>query len=242
MVGSNRWQFLLDSLETLSKNISKVNPASQLLVVRGPPQSLLPALFKQWRISHLVFEEDDDDYTRARDEAVVKAASKAGVQVISKAGHTLYRASDVLAQHKNEPFISYGPFVKALEKLPLPAKPLPAPSHLPSPGNTDLSDLLREDHSVAEHQSRDLNAECKETQDTTYHTFAGPKGTFTVPTFEELGLKPATSNHRGGEDNALGILELWLKDRVDELLKFEKPKTSPAAFAPAQSVSCCCTR
>lgn len=70
-VGPNRWQFLLvaapphvsirsdasrlDSMQDLSKSISKVNPKSKLFVVRGPPATMLPALFKQWGITDIVW-------------------------------------------------------------------------------------------------------------------------------------------------------------------------------------------
>ena len=58
-VGVNRFQFLLDSLEELSDNISKLNSKSQLFVVRGSPVQMLPYLFKKWKITHLVFEKDE---------------------------------------------------------------------------------------------------------------------------------------------------------------------------------------
>ena len=58
-VGVNRWQFLLDSMTVLSENITAVNPKSQLLVVRGPPTTILPFLFRHWQITHLVFEKDE---------------------------------------------------------------------------------------------------------------------------------------------------------------------------------------
>jgi cryptochrome len=98
LVGVNRWQFLLDSLQNLSDNLTKTNPATQLFVVRGPPTTILPALFKAWRITHLCFEEDDDEYTMERDREVVEAAKAAGVEVVSKLGHTLWDANIILAQ------------------------------------------------------------------------------------------------------------------------------------------------
>ena len=48
---------------------------------------------------------------------------------------------------------------------------------------------------------------------------------------EELGLKKATTPHRGGEANALRILDDVINTR-DYTATFEKPKTAPTAFAP----------
>ena len=48
---------------------------------------------------------------------------------------------------------------------------------------------------------------------------------------EELGLKKATTPHRGGETNALQVLDKVIKDEL-YTATFEKPKTAPTAFAP----------
>ena len=48
---------------------------------------------------------------------------------------------------------------------------------------------------------------------------------------EELGLKIATTPHRGGETNALLALDKVIDDE-DYTATFEKPKTVPTAFAP----------
>ena len=51
-------------MQDVSTSITKINPKSQLFVVRGPPTTILPALFKEWGITHLVFELDHDPYTK----------------------------------------------------------------------------------------------------------------------------------------------------------------------------------
>ena len=48
---------------------------------------------------------------------------------------------------------------------------------------------------------------------------------------EELGLKKATTVHRGGESVALEALDKIIKNR-DYTATFEKPKTAPTAFEP----------
>ena len=48
---------------------------------------------------------------------------------------------------------------------------------------------------------------------------------------EELGLKPATTPHRGGETEALQALNKIIAN-TDYTATFEKPKTAPTAFQP----------
>lgn len=47
----------------------------------------------------------------------------------------------------------------------------------------------------------------------------------------ELGLKPATTPHRGGETLALAALDRIISDK-DYTAKFSKPETAPTAFSP----------
>jgi cryptochrome len=74
----------------VSKSLTSLNKNSKLLVVRGSSISVLPSLFEQWKISHLVFEKDTAGYAAARDAKVKDAASKANVEVLEILGHTLY--------------------------------------------------------------------------------------------------------------------------------------------------------
>jgi hypothetical protein len=45
----------LDSMKDVSESITKLNKESQLLVVRGPPTTILPALFKDWGVTDIVW-------------------------------------------------------------------------------------------------------------------------------------------------------------------------------------------
>ncbi|KAG8216499.1 hypothetical protein J3R82DRAFT_6614 [Butyriboletus roseoflavus] len=49
--------FLLESMHDLSRTLSACNPKTKLHIIRGPPQTMVPALCPAWRIVHLVFEE-----------------------------------------------------------------------------------------------------------------------------------------------------------------------------------------
>ena len=75
-------------------------------MIREAPQTLLPKLFKAWKVTHLVFEKDTDAYARARDEQVSQLAKDAGVQVITKYGRTLYDPDELVRQNGNKPTMS----------------------------------------------------------------------------------------------------------------------------------------
>lgn len=180
-------------------------------MLREAPQTLLPKLFKAWDVTHLVFEKDTDAYARERDEAVVAAAEEAGVQVVVRSGRTLWDSDDLVAKHGGEPTMSMSQLQAAGRKVGDIPRPIPAPDHLPDPG--------------------EMPVDFEQRQPDTYSKIAGPKGDFAIETMAGLGFGSATTPHRGGESVALR--------RLDEIIKnekytatFEKPKTSPAQFEP----------
>lgn len=77
-------------MHDLSTALSACNPMTKLHVVRGAPRVVLPYLFKEWGISHLVYEKDTAGYAAIRDRQITELASQAGVKVLSVLGHTLY--------------------------------------------------------------------------------------------------------------------------------------------------------
>lgn len=64
IVGPNRWQFLLDSLVDTSKRITAINPKSKLHVIRGPPKTVIAALFKTCGITDLVFVSQTQNWNK----------------------------------------------------------------------------------------------------------------------------------------------------------------------------------
>jgi deoxyribodipyrimidine photolyase len=225
-VGPNRWQYLLDCQNDLSKSITKVNPKSKLLVIREAPQTLLPKLFKAWKITHLVFEKDTDAYATERDEKVMDIAKEAGVEVIVKVGRTLYDPDELVKHNHGKPTMSITQVQAAGKKIGSIARPIPAPKTLPDPGTTDL----RFDQEKPESEP-DINAIQRDGDEASYSALSGPNGDFAPPTMEELGLKPAITSHRGGETIALKMLDEIIANE-EYTATFEKPKTAPTAFAP----------
>ncbi|KAK5122280.1 hypothetical protein LTR85_004191 [Meristemomyces frigidus] len=226
-VGNNRWQFLLDCMEDVSKSITKLNGKSKLFVLREPAVTLLPKLFKAWRITHLVFEKDTDSYGRDRDAQVMESAKKAGVEVLFESGRTLWDSDKVVKANGGKPTMSITQLQHAGEKVGNIAAAIETPENLPDPG-----DLKLDIGQTQPDGASDINAKYRDGEEVSYGSgIAGPNNDFAVPTLEELGMKPATTPHRGGESVVLQKLEEILSDS-DYTGTFEKPKTSPAAFEP----------
>ncbi|KAK3674765.1 hypothetical protein LTR78_005487 [Recurvomyces mirabilis] len=226
-VGVNRWQFLIDCMNDVSTSITKINKKSKLFVLREPAVTLLPKLLKAWKITHLVFEKDTDAYGRDRDQQVIVAAEKLGVQIITKSGRTLWDSDEVVKAHGGKPTMSISQLQAAGAKVGHIAPPIEAPKSLPDPGDTEL-DIQQQQPE----EGRDMNRNARTDEEKSYASgISGPNGDFSIPTLEEMGLKPATSPIRGGESLILERLEKILADE-DYTGTFEKPKTSPAQFEP----------
>ncbi|KAL8707178.1 MAG: hypothetical protein Q9220_007745 [cf. Caloplaca sp. 1 TL-2023] len=236
-VGPNRWQFFywltykylrLDCQNDLSESITKLNKKSKLFVIREAPQTVLPKLFKAWKISHLVFERDTDPYAKERDAKVMELAKEAGVEVVvTRHGRTLYDPDDLVKANSGKPTMSITQVQhKAAEKLGDVPKPLPTPSTLPDPGDSNL-DFKHNPPSP----TPDVNASHRQSSDESYTSLSGPNHDFRPPTMSELGLQPATSPHRGGETRALAALDALISNE-DYTTTFSKPSTAPTAFSP----------
>jgi len=216
----------LDCQNDLSQSITKLNGKSRLFVLREAPQTLFPKLFEAWKVTHLVFERDTDAYARKRDEVVMKAAEKAGVTVVTKAGRTLWDSDEIVEKHGGKPTMSITQLRAAGDKIGPVRQPLPAPKKLPDPGEMPVN------FSQTEPESKpDANAEWRDKEVTAYNSISGPKGDFAIETLAELGFPDATTPHRGGETVALRLLDAAMSD-THYAATFRKPKTSPAAFEP----------
>ncbi|EME50378.1 hypothetical protein DOTSEDRAFT_145202, partial [Dothistroma septosporum NZE10] len=226
-VGVNRFQFLIDCQNDLSKSITKLNKKSKLFVMREPAVTLLPKLFKEWKITHLVFEKDTDAYAKERDQQVVKMAEDAGVEVIVKTGRTLWDPDELVKAHGGKPTMSINQLQAAGAKIGEIEPIVETPTSLPPPGDMKLN--IEQTQPAPE---PDINKKHRDGEESSYSAgIAGPKGDFAPPSLEELGMPAATSPHKGGETVILERLRKILEDE-DYCGTFQKPKTSPAAFEP----------
>lgn len=227
-MGVNRFQFLIDCQNDLSQSITKLNKKSKLFVLREPAVTLLPKLFKAWKISHLVFEKDTDAYARDRDNEVMEMAKKAGVEVIVKSGRTLWDPDEIVKANGGKPTMSINQLQTAGAKLGKIQPPVETPKSLPDPGDMNLDAIEQ----TQPDPKPDFNEKHRDEDDKSYSSgIAGPKGDYAPPTTEELGMPAATTPHKGGESVVLKALDDTFKDD-DYVATFEKPKTSPAAFEP----------
>ena len=231
-VGPNRWKFLLDSQNDLSKSITKINPKSKLLVIRGEPIPVLQLLLVEWGITDLVFEQDTEKYASSRDKEVKVLAKRLGVNVLDVVGRNLWDPHKILRANNNKPTLSITSLRKAATRLGTIKKPEKAPDYLPDPGpleiNTDKNKLMVKSYP-------DLNKQFRVGKCTCYDTMTGPKKDFAIVTMEELGMPKVKTFHIGGETEALRLLEDFVKD-PKRVAQFAKPDTSPAQFSP-QSTS-----
>ncbi|KAL8784000.1 MAG: hypothetical protein Q9213_004251 [Squamulea squamosa] len=213
-------------MSDLSASITKLNKKSKLFVLREAPQTVLPKLFKAWRITHLVFERDTDAYAKERDAKVMSMAREAGVEIVpARHGRTLYDPDDVVKAHDGKPTMSITQLQHAAEKLDVP-KPLDPPKTLPDPG-----DLSLDFEPTQPPQHPDINSIQRDGEEKSYSSLSGPNEDFAIPTMSELGLKPASTPHRGGETNALAALNSLIANE-QYTTKFSKPETAPTAFSP----------
>lgn len=177
-------------------------------------------------MTHLVFEKDTDPYGRERDAFVEKAAREAGVDVIVRSGRTLWDSDRLVEKHAGKPTMSMAQLRAAAAKLGPVPRPVPAPDHLPDPGEMPVAFEHHPPNARPDH-----NADRRTDPESAYCNIAGPNHDFAIETMEELGFPPATTPHRGGETLALTRLDGLVAD-TKYTATFEKPKTSPAQFEP----------
>jgi cryptochrome len=105
----------------LSSSLTELNPKQRLLVLRGSPEKVLPVVWKEWGITHLVFEkvspskpltdanrnkthltfihvQDTAAYARQRDNLILALAKKEfpELKIIIKHGHNLFDPEEVV--------------------------------------------------------------------------------------------------------------------------------------------------
>jgi cryptochrome len=90
-------------MSDISTHLTAINPKQKLHVVRGPPEKVLPRMWKSWGITHIVWERDSTGYARDRDGRVRELAREAGVEVIDIAGRHLYDPEEVVKKHGGKP-------------------------------------------------------------------------------------------------------------------------------------------
>ncbi|KAG7397471.1 Cryptochrome-2 [Phytophthora boehmeriae] len=254
LCGVNRFQFMLESVSDLADALAA--RGSRLVVARGDGVQVLRRLLPAWRITHLFFDAASEPFAIDRDTRALALAKRLGVQACVTNGYTLYDLNVIIAGNDGQPPKTYTAFLRALAVLPKPPKPLPtpdkvpAPSYLPSELYQQVMDYwknrLRPDkiiQDVKEEKSEDEDEHGEEDDDPEekmrqLDKIAGPEQQFTLPEVADFGYE-APERHPfiyGGEQIALGILRDYCRNE-GRVVKFEKPKTSPAQTTPSASTT-----
>ena len=251
---ANRWNFLLECMTDLSLSLSKLNPRQKLFVVRTAPSAKFwKLLLKEWKVDVVVFEADTDAYARMRDGVVRKVCGEVGVKCVSVSGRTLFDCEEVVRRNGGKATMSMAQLLKAVGGINggKPNRPAETPTSLPDPlteGEMDLSELeevlkMEERREQAQPgwprvEGLDYNAVQRtlepKGEETQYSSgIMGPNRDFAIPVLSELGISPdsVTTPHHGGESLGLALLATHITNE-EFITTFEKPATSPAAFAP----------
>ncbi|KOB73084.1 Cryptochrome 2, partial [Operophtera brumata] len=123
-VGIHKWRFLLQCLQDLDASLRKLN--SRLFVIRGQPADALPKLFKEWGTTSLTFEEDPEPYGRVRDHNIMTKCREAGIKVISRVSHTLYKLDKIIERNGGKAPLTYHQFQALIASMPAPPPAEPA--------------------------------------------------------------------------------------------------------------------
>ncbi|KAE9023064.1 (6-4)DNA photolyase [Phytophthora rubi] len=258
LCGANRFQFMLESVSDLADALAA--RGSRLVVARGDGVQVLRRLLPAWRITHLFFDAASEPFAIARDNRAVDLARRLGVQTHVTHGYTLYDLDAVIAGNEGEPPKTYTAFLRALAMQPKPPKPLLTPEKLPTPTwmpselyqqvadywkvrmkpekvmkQSEAKEEKTEDNEDEQEEEEEDDPDEKKRQ---LEEIAGPEQQFTLPEVTDFGYE-APERHPfiyGGEQIALSILRDYCRNE-GRVVKFEKPKTSPAQTTPSASTT-----
>jgi len=203
-VDINKWRFLLESLEDLDQSLRKLN--SRLFVIRGQPAGVLPRLFKEWSTTCLTFEEDPEPFGRVRDQNIMTMCKEIGVEVITRASHTLYHPQTIIAKNKGKAPLTYRQFQNIIATVDPP----------PSPEADITFEFIGRGYTPMDNEADDK-----------YNV-----PTLEELGFDTDGLMPAV--WKGGETEALTRLERHL-ERKAWVASFGRPKMTPQSLLASQT-------
>nr|CCA14862.1 cryptochrome putative [Albugo laibachii Nc14] len=241
LCGVNRFQFLLESVGTLAEAIAA--RGSRLIIARGEGIDVFRRILPAWKITHIFFDQAIEPFAIARDHQVRELAASLNVHVETTHGYTLYDQDKVIEKNGGKAPATYTAFLRTVATFPEPPKPLPVPLRVS--GWDDCREGLYE--CLVEFAQKGQDCLDEENQTTkTLSSFsqswidviAGPEKLFRVPELSEFGFeKPGRHSFiYGGENIALKILQTYCKNE-GQVVKFEKPKTSPAETCPSKSTT-----
>jgi deoxyribodipyrimidine photo-lyase len=136
--GASRW-WLAESLAALEKELRR--KAVPLILRRGPAARVLGEVVAETRAKSVHWNRNYEPYAIRRDKAIKAELAKRGIEATSHNAALLFEPWTVKTQ-AGEPFKVFTPFWRALQGLPEPPRPLPAPRKLEKAYRQPRSDRL----------------------------------------------------------------------------------------------------
>lgn len=142
IVGVNRYNFLLETLDDLDKNLRTLG--SRLFILRGKPEDMLSKFAINWGVSLITYEKDIEPYARIRDAKIDEIMAKLNIDVKSFCSHTIHDVEEYLNAANGCKPNSYGSFCKIFQKLgkPRPSFESPKTAQLGEFSENELLDNL----------------------------------------------------------------------------------------------------
>ena len=228
--GRIRMKFILQSLQNLQSQLQGFN--SSLIIVRGPPEYVLPKLIQEMGgVTHLYYEKDSAAPIRKQDQKTLQLLPK-HLTIQSFDTHTLFEMEKYVSRCPGQLAPStFGGFTKLFHQMGPDPSPVETISYVPPLPQQLTSTVLLQSSSVLErYQGEDTTNKNNDTND------------FPIPTLKELGYhddqvdtEEGTFQNEifpGGETEALQRLNLIVTNKKLWVAKFEKPKTSPNSLQP----------
>ena len=86
-------------------------------MLQGNPKDELPRIFQDWDVQRLAYEVDIEPYAKTRDAEINGLAATAGVEVLTRCGHTLCDPEALLRRAGGTLTTTYSTFLSHFEKV-----------------------------------------------------------------------------------------------------------------------------
>ena len=218
-IGDVRFEFLMQSLRCLDKNLKAKGMPTGLLFVQGDPTVVLPKIWKSFGVEAMAWDDSEEMevHDRARDQTIVTLAAKHGIHTMhDRHTHWLHSPQDYASALKGKGAPrTYTSFLALFEKTGPVAEPLPAPDSIPCQLTSDELSQMAKNFLLLD-TSSNINIDI---------------------TIIPSRLRSKTQiKFQGGEDEGLRRFNHLVTQRETWIGQYDKPKTSPTSLDPSTTV------
>ncbi|NWH40552.1 CRY1 protein, partial [Chloropsis hardwickii] len=121
-IGALRWNFLLQSLEDLHKNLGQLG--SCLLVIEGEYEIVLRDHIQKWNITQVTLDAEMEPFYKEMEANIQRLGAEMGFKVLSLVSHSLYDTQRILDLNGGSPPLTYKRFLHILSLLGDPQVPV----------------------------------------------------------------------------------------------------------------------